>query len=55
MLFKLVAVLKCLAISALSAPNPLDRYFLQNHFVKVGISPNAGGAISFLAPMDSGA
>jgi hypothetical protein len=53
-LFTLIAVLKCLAISAFSAPNPLDLYFLQNRFVKVGINPNAGGAISFLAPIDSG-
>jgi hypothetical protein len=28
--------------------------FLENHFVRVGINPNAGGVINYLAPVGSG-
>jgi hypothetical protein len=53
-LLAMIVVLGCFQITGLGAPNPADVFFLQNHFVKVGINPAAGGAISFLAPVGSG-
>src|SRR5258708_3351020 len=49
----IITVLTCFQTSSFSAPQPQLIYYLQNNFVEVGINPNAGGVISFLAPKGS--